>query len=102
MAFRPFIMEWVFGGKTAKQAFAESRRYTILKLVVLILSVMCLWLAFRTVSMGMEISDYRARIRKIERTCNDSSDSAVAERVVTDMQNINRYLQCRETEVDCD
>ena len=102
IALWPFIKEWVFGGKSIQRALKESRMYTILKLATIVLVFSTAYFFWRSVDLGMDVSNYRAQISKIERTCGKTSNSTAATGVIADMQDVNRYLQCRETDGECD
>ena len=76
--------------------------YTILKLATIVLVFSTAYFFWRSVDLGMDVSNYRAQISKIERTCGKTGNSTAATGVIADMQDVNRYLQCRETDGECD
>ena len=102
IALWPFIKEWVFGGKSIQRALKESRMYTILKLTTIALVFSTAFFFWRSVDLSMDVSNYRAQISKIERACGKTGNLATATGVIADMQDVNRYLQCRETDGECD
>ncbi len=76
--------------------------YTILKLATIVLVVSTAYFFWRSVDLGMDVSNYRAQISKIERACGKTGNLTAATGVIADMQDVNRYLQCRETDGECD
>lgn len=95
----PFIKEWAFGGKTIKQSLKEERSYTILIFSWLFGVPLVFIVVWRIFALAADVSDYRNKIKRLEAECIPPS---AIENVVEDMQNVDKYLHCRESEGDCD
>ena len=76
--------------------------YTILKLATIVLVFSTAYFFWRSVDLGMDVSNYRAQISKIERACGKTDNLTTANGVTVDMHDVNQYLQCRETDGECD